>query len=189
MYHYLPPAQLPIPRLRRQDTECQAEGWTRAWRGMTFGHDFNQKLKGVKLPNNHQNLIFGNLFLGEGLSNPFGIYEYIPAYPHTHIIYLSLIHSPPWPVQKVRQQSGTGLALGWMGKNKWINMNIDRYIFIFIYLSLMKATPQLLTPIVAGRSNVARHSNYLKHTTFTAVIISSTKAWGILYKSLCLKRV
>ena len=43
--------KLPIPRLRRQATECQAEAWTRAWRGMTFGHEFNQKLEGEKLPN------------------------------------------------------------------------------------------------------------------------------------------
>ena len=54
--------KLPIPRLRRQDTECQAEGWTRAWRGMTFGHEFNQKLEGVKLPNNLPNSTFGRVY-------------------------------------------------------------------------------------------------------------------------------
>ena len=36
--------------------------------------------------------------------------------------------------------------------------------------------------------SVARR-NYLKHTIFTAVIISSTSAWGILYKSFCLNKV
>ena len=76
--------KLPIPRLKRQATECQAEGWTRAWRGMTFGHEFNQKLEGVKLPNN-----LPNSTLWEGLSNPLWIYKYnLPTYPsHTqHII-------------------------------------------------------------------------------------------------------
>ena len=62
--------KLPILRLRRQATECQAEGWTRAWRGMTFGHEFNQKLEGVKLPNNLPNSTFGRVY-----PIPCGIYK------------------------------------------------------------------------------------------------------------------
>jgi hypothetical protein len=74
--------KLPILRLRRQATECQAEGWTRAWRGMTFGHEFNQKLEGVKLPNNLPNPTFGRVY-----PIPCGIYKYnLPTYPHTHKI-------------------------------------------------------------------------------------------------------
>ena len=72
--------KLPIPRLKRQATECQAEGWTRAWRGMTFGHEFNQKLEGVKLPNNLPNSTFGRVY-----PIPCGyINTTYPRTPHTH---------------------------------------------------------------------------------------------------------
>ena len=87
VYQSTPPLhrlKLPIPSWRRQDTECQAEGWTRAWRGMTFGHEFNQKLEGVKLPNSLPNSTFGRVY-----PIPWG---YINAtYPRTpvHITYHS----------------------------------------------------------------------------------------------------
>jgi hypothetical protein len=65
---------------------------------MTFGHEFNQKLEGVKLPNNLPNPTFGRVY-----PIPCGIYKYnLPTYPHTHTRYHKIILSshihPPFKI-------------------------------------------------------------------------------------------
>ena len=118
--------KLPIPRLKRQATECQAEGWTRAWRGMTFGHEFNQKLEGVKLPNNLPNSTFGRVY-----PIPCGyINTTYPRTPHTHTTYHKIIlssHIHP-PFQDFR--SWNSLALPWMGMGTGLNINIILYLYL-----------------------------------------------------------